>query len=323
MATIPTNINHTADVMELELWQVWPGRTRFMFNGGLQCGPSKDCPYNICLWLTLLIPTIFFFTIPVTAVWADFSPSIVLVTGGLFILCICLFFATSYTDPGIIPRKEIQVLFGLQSSIRSIFGIPPNPLCNSESVYFNRTTGIEVCNFHDDSLDLTEDLLLLDYKYCSTCRIIRPPRASHCSDCDNCVLRFDHHCPFVNNCVGHRNYVLFVLFIGSAIILGMMILFNIVLWLSSGKNTQWDSELVTLIVALAVGIPTACLLLVGLGFGVYHVYLVCVGKTTREHLTQRSATQSSFWQRPPRLFPHMNTRIFVSTQPPIQNSNSV
>merc|ERR1712125_78347 len=62
------------------------------------------------------------------------------------------------------------------------------------------------------------------YRWCRTCRIVRPPRASHCPDCDNCVLRYDHHCPFVNNCVGQRNYHFFFGFVTSVCLLAGLVL---------------------------------------------------------------------------------------------------
>lgn len=50
-------------------------------------------------------------------------------------------------------------------------------------------------------------------KWCNTCRFLRPPRTHHCRMCDICVTRFDHHCVWLNTCIGAKNLRWFLSFV--------------------------------------------------------------------------------------------------------------
>uniref|UniRef100_A0A8C3GNS7 Palmitoyltransferase n=1 Tax=Cairina moschata TaxID=8855 RepID=A0A8C3GNS7_CAIMO len=52
-----------------------------------------------------------------------------------------------------------------------------------------------------------------EWTVCSRCEAYRPPRAHHCRVCHRCVRRMDHHCPWINNCVGELNQKYFIQFL--------------------------------------------------------------------------------------------------------------
>lgn len=47
--------------------------------------------------------------------------------------------------------------------------------------------------------------------WCDVCKLVRPPRAGHCRICGVCILRLDHHCVWINSCVGQANHSSFLL----------------------------------------------------------------------------------------------------------------
>ncbi|XP_064617211.1 palmitoyltransferase ZDHHC3-like [Liolophura sinensis] len=54
---------------------------------------------------------------------------------------------------------------------------------------------------------------------CMKCETYRPPRAHHCRICRRCIRRMDHHCPWINNCVGEYNqryFIQFLFYVGVA-----------------------------------------------------------------------------------------------------------
>jgi DHHC palmitoyltransferase len=64
---------------------------------------------------------------------------------------------------------------------------------------------------------------------CDKCDSIRPPRCHHCRICNKCVLQFDHHCVWLNNCVGYNNvrsFILALVYITSGCWYGVLLLYK-------------------------------------------------------------------------------------------------
>jgi hypothetical protein len=83
-------------------------------------------------------------------------------------------------------------------------------------------------------------------KVCQKCKCVKPPRTHHCSKCGRCVLRMDHHCRWVDNCVGQRNLKIFLIFV---LYLGVNCLYTVVCYFSHGiqcllaRSGNGDSDL--------------------------------------------------------------------------------
>lgn len=68
-------------------------------------------------------------------------------------------------------------------------------------------------------------------RYCSVCQLFKPDHSYHCKICRKCIYRLDHHCAWINNCVGRENtkyFIVFLLFIPlSAAHIGMTISYTL------------------------------------------------------------------------------------------------
>ncbi|XP_032083177.1 LOW QUALITY PROTEIN: palmitoyltransferase ZDHHC18 [Thamnophis elegans] len=189
----------------------------------------------------------------------------------LSLLASCFFFViscllqTSFRDPGILPRATPSEAADLEKWIDNLGTSTYRPPARTMEVVINK--------------------YMVKLKYCYTCKMFRPPRTSHCSVCDNCVERFDHHCPWVGNCVGKRNYRFFYAFILSLSFLTAFIFACVITHLA--LRSQGNDFLTVLKTTPASLLELViCFFSVWSIFGLsgFHTYLIASNLTTNEDL---------------------------------------
>ncbi|KAJ0039475.1 hypothetical protein Pint_27043 [Pistacia integerrima] len=170
---------------------MWSGE-KFLCNGRLVFGP--DAKSLLVTLLLILVPVVIFCTNvarnlvhEVSAYNAGYAILVVAILVTVYVLL--LLFLTSAQDPGIVPRNlhppEEEVVDESSASVDTS-GRTPTPITRIP---------------HTKEV-IIDGGMVVRVKYCDTCKLYRPPRCSHCSVCDNCVERFDHHCPWVGQCIG-------------------------------------------------------------------------------------------------------------------------
>eukprot|EP01089_Gocevia_fonbrunei_P019605 TRINITY_DN6996_c0_g1_i1.p1 TRINITY_DN6996_c0_g1~~TRINITY_DN6996_c0_g1_i1.p1 ORF type:complete len:352 (-),score=29.45 TRINITY_DN6996_c0_g1_i1:80-1135(-) len=252
-------------------YEKFPGSSRFWCGGRLITGPDRRSFYlAVCF---ILVPAILTggLTWPWLFIFLELYISLPLLAifVSLFLCNFTFMFITAFRDPGIIPRAA-----------------SPHGEHDSPWEYELKQP--------KDTKKLLVNGQKIRVKYCTTCNIYRTPRSIHCGVCDNCVDRFDHHCPWVGNCIGKRNYQTFLMFVWSVICSAIYSLLIALLHIAIVAAESFDEEdnhrdRFLFILARSfwsmIIIPY-CFTAIGfVGFlGTFHCYLAISNQTTNEKI---------------------------------------
>jgi len=193
-----------------------------------------------------------------------YSPIIPILVELFQIASVAFLLCTAFSDPGIMPRLKDKDALGREK-------FPPR---------------------HHDLVLRGHNFKI---KYCMTCSIYRPPRCTHCAVCDNCIERFDHHCPWIGNCIGKRNYWLFFTFVTTTATLNVAVLATAVGHLviltedfkdlmDKGGGDAFVESMKEEPVSVALALYTTAIVWFTVGLCMYHIYLICTNQTTYEQI---------------------------------------
>jgi len=254
-------------------WELFPGKNKFYCNGRILTTKDNKILFVSLGLITLTYGLFIAFDCRLTLIDNyKFGILIPIICTVLYVFVLAMLFRTSFSDPGVVPRAS-------QDQAKA---------AERQALDEERAqTGYKGYRAAPREREIEISGVTIKLKYCYTCKIYRPPRTSHCSICDNCVERFDHHCPWVGNCIGKRNYRYFYIFLISLSILDVYIfVFSVINMVNLYQRNQRN-----LIEAVSDSWPSALIILITffsmwsvVGLCGFHTYLTCFNVTTNEDM---------------------------------------
>mmetsp|Transcript_56553 Transcript_56553/g.127868 ORF Transcript_56553/g.127868 Transcript_56553/m.127868 type:complete len:458 (+) Transcript_56553:65-1438(+) len=133
--------------------------------------------------------------------------------------------------------------------------------------------------------------------FCRSCGP-RPERAHHCQVCGVCVLRYDHHCSFIANCVGFENHKFFLLLVIYGLMTGVFALVTSFPE-ASALCVGWDGDELQqseIVIFIAYWVLTTLVVSLLAAIFSVHFCLACMGLTSVEITYQSPGVMNPFDQ---------------------------
>lgn len=150
-----------------------------------------------------------------------------------------------------------------------------------------------------------------EFLFCRTCEASVQLDSKHCWECNKCVTNFDHHCPWLNTCIGARNYGAFYiamwalfLMLVSVCAAGLVVLIQAVLERGepNALNLSFVATVIIASVVLAINLPLCFL---DLTLVVFHSYLCIKDITTYEYLTGKVSKKKATMKERRQISSHL------------------
>ena len=221
------------------------GNNKIICNNKLLLGNKY---YHIIISFILITIPAILYIFTMLKIFSSSSITLALITIVFYIPIITFLFIGACSDPGLVERN------------------------NEYAFYDNRKSVIKM-NIKGHMANLN---------YCYTCFHFRPPRTSHCAECDNCVENFDHHCLWLGTCVGKRNYKYFFYLLSlTSGLCFMVVISSVICLIEFFKNyfKEKDNDILLIIICLCVVGFTALMFLLFFLIKLLflHTYLVSAG----------------------------------------------